>query len=110
MKWCIEEDLSLLSDLNIGKSVGLLFNLINKKGITDLDMKIEGQKIPMVNETKFLGVWINRKLNWKTHTNEVWLKKKRNMNLLQQSKNLLPIHAKKSFTMLKYTAKFHMVY
>ena len=111
MKWCIEQDLSILSDwfkankltLNIGKSVGLLFNLINRKGNTELEIKIEGQNIPLVNETKFLGVWVDSKLDWKIHTDKVLLKIKHNMNLLQQSKNLLPIHTKK----ILYYAQIH---
>ena len=111
MKWSVEEDLSVLSNwfkankltLNSGKSVGLLFNPTNKKSTTELDIKIEGQTIPMVNETKFLGVWIDSKLDWKIHTDKVLLKIKCNMNLLQQSKNLLPLHAKK----ILYHAQIH---
>ena len=73
MQWCVEEDLSILNDwfkankltLNVGKSVGLLFNLNNWKIENKLEITIEGQNIPMVNETKFLGVWIDSKLDWK---------------------------------------------
>ena len=49
----------------------------------------------MVNETKFLGVWVDSRLDWNTHADKVLLKIKCNMNLLQQSKNLLATHCKK---------------
>ena len=71
MKWCIEEDLSILNDwfiankltLNVGKSVGLLFNLNNWKIDKKLEITLQGQNIVIVNGTKFLGVCIDSKLD-----------------------------------------------
>ena len=83
--------------LDIGKSVGVLFNLTGQKVNEDIDITLEGQHIPLVTETKFLGVWIDSKLDWNTHTDKVLLKIKCNMNPLQQSTNLLPKHGKKKF-------------
>ena len=90
MKWCIEEDLSILNDwfrvnkltLNVGKSVGVQFNLNNKKLVSKLEITLEDEKIPMVNETKFLGFWVDSRLDWNTHADKVLLKIKCNMNLL----------------------------
>ena len=117
MKWCIEEDLSILNDwfkadkltLNVGKSVCLLFNLNNQKLESNLDIVLDDQKIPIVNETKFLGVWVDSRLDWNTHADKVLLKIKHNMNLLQQSKNLLTTQCKKYSFLHKFKAIYHMV-
>ena len=116
MRWCVQEDLVTLSDwfrankltLNIGKSVGVLFNLTGVKIVEDIDITLEGQQIPMVKKTKFLGVWIDSKLDWNTHTDKVLLKIKHKMNLLQQSKNLLPQHSKKILISLKSTVIYRI--
>ena len=38
----------------------------NRKVHSDLNIKIHNDKIIRVSETKFLGVWIDKKYNWKT--------------------------------------------
>ena len=44
---------------------------------------------------KFLGVWIDNKLNWKEHVERLTIKLKRNSHTLYQSKKFLTPHAKK---------------
>ena len=51
--------------LNVSKTNYILFG--NRKVYSDLDIKIHNDKITRVSETKFLGVWIDEKLNWKKH-------------------------------------------
>ena len=51
--------------LNVSKTNYILFG--NRKVHSDLDIKIHNDKITRVSETKFLGVWIDEKLNWKKH-------------------------------------------
>ncbi len=60
-KWFIINKLSL----NVSKTNYILFG--NRKLHSDLDIKIHNDKITRVSETKFLGVWIDEKLNWKRH-------------------------------------------
>ena len=57
--WFIINKLSL----NVSKTNYILFG--NRKVHSDLDIKIHNNKITRVSETKFLGVWIDEKLNWK---------------------------------------------
>ena len=45
---------------------------------------------------KFLGIWIDNRLNWNSHLSKLVVKLKRNVNLLRVSKHTLNIHAKKS--------------
>ena len=73
LKWCIEQDLAAISDwfrankltLNVAKSECLIFGPNKKSAITSVD--VEDLAIPVVNHTKFLGIWIDDKLNWKRH-------------------------------------------
>ena len=103
MKWCIEEDLQAVSDwfrankltLNVGKSAGILFDLKGKSKQKHINIQLENEEIPLVNETKFLGVWMDSKLDWHLHADKVLLKIKCNMNLLQQSKKFLPSNCKR---------------
>ena len=59
--WFIINKLSL----NVSKTNYILFG--NRKVHSDLDIKIHNDKITRVSETKFPGVWIYEKLNWKKH-------------------------------------------
>ena len=78
--------------INSSKTVGMLFS----RGQETLDnLSIEDLTIKFVPHTKFLGLWIDSKLNWKEHTNRVCMKLNRNMNPLKLGKNLLNKHAKK---------------
>jgi hypothetical protein len=52
--------------LNFDKTYFILFT--NKcKYSTDIQIKYEGKQISVVNEAKFLGLFINNHLFWKTH-------------------------------------------
>ena len=44
---------------------------------------------------KFLGVWIDKSLNWKKHVSTLQLKIKRNMHLLQTCKNFLDVRSRR---------------
>ena len=58
-------------------------------------MKINDVTLPKVQSTKFLGVWIDEKLDWTEHTNKLILKLKKNMNLLRVSKRFLTVDVKR---------------
>ena len=97
----LEHDLDSVNDwfkankltLNLNKTVCIHFNkTINS---IPVDIKIGNQMLPMVDHTKFLGIWIDRKLCWSEHVNRLILKLKRNSHLLFQSKRFLNNHAKK---------------
>ena len=53
-------------------------------------LSIENNEIPMVEHTKFLGVYIDNKLEWSVHTRLLVQKLKANQYLLSRSKNILP--------------------
>ena len=64
-KWLKVNKLSL----NIKKTHHMIFS--RKKSNYQLDLRIDNQKIDETSTTKFLGVYIDNKLNWKTHISYV---------------------------------------
>ena len=52
--------------------------------------------LPLVTNTKFLGVWIDNHLDWSYQFNHVVLKMKRNMKMLQYSAKFLSSYAKRN--------------
>ena len=72
--FCVMEDLLSIQDwlyankltLNLSKMVYLFFEHKSHTN-TDLDLTLNGITIPRKRHTKFLGVWVDDQLNWKTH-------------------------------------------
>ena len=101
LKYCVERELAILGDwfrankltLNVDKSVFLMFNQKGKGNINQL--KLGDSLIDRVSTTKFLGVWLDDQLNWKTHLNKLLSKLKCGLGMLQCSKELLSYKAKK---------------
>ena len=74
LKWCLETDLTTLVDwfkankltLNMSETVYMLFK--NKEDGTTDHITIDNEKIVESENTKFLGLWMDKNLNWKKHT------------------------------------------
>ena len=109
LKYCIEQELATLGDwfrankltLNVDKSVFLMYNRRGQGYINQL--KLGDSLINRVAATKFLGVWVDDHLNWKTHLHKLLSKLKCGLGMLQRSSNLLSCRAKK----LLYYGQFH---
>ena len=101
LKWCLEDDLSTLSDwfasnkltLNLDKTVSILFQKNNKH--MEIELKIKDMIISSKTETKFLGMWLDQSLNWQNHIQKLILKVKRNKYLLNNGKHLMDQSTKK---------------
>ena len=101
LQWCICEELKQLSDwfmankltLNLGKSCCIVFGA-GKGKLKNFELRIENVNIPVVEDYKFLGIWIDKSLNWKKHVSTLQLKIKRNMHLLRTCKNLLDVRSR----------------
>ena len=100
LKWTVEHDLNILNDwfkanhlcMNNKKSVGMLFTNGKQQKldyITSTDSTLQ-----IVDQTKFLGIWLDNKMKWKTHVDKISQKIIRNQNLLRLGKNFLNILAK----------------
>ena len=102
IRFALDHDLRILQDwfkankltLNVGKSVCILFDR-NKANKKQIDIEINGEAIPQVEFTKFLGMWIDQSLNWREHASRLLLKLARNTHLLRVGKHLLSSHVQK---------------
>ena len=99
---CIDHDLTKLTDwfransltLNINKTNLLLFDYWKRESTT-LEIHIDGTIIKSQKNTKFLGVILDNKLQWKDHYEQLKTKINRNYSLLCKNKNLLNVHGMK---------------
>ena len=69
--------------------------IFSKKNQRDIDLKLGDTNLPMVTSTKFLGMWMDQKLNWKEHMGKLKTKIKRNLTLLKVGKKYLNTQTKK---------------
>ena len=100
----IKSDLEILMDwfkanklsCNLNKTSYMLFKPKNSNA-TVCDLKLGDDLIKQVKSTNFLGVYLDDELNWKEYLNHIYNKINKNLYLLAKIKNLLPVHAKKSF-------------
>ena len=110
LQFCVEEELCRVHDwfrankltLNMNKSSYLLFEG-NRTTCTKFNLSLNGFEVPRVNHTKFLGTWLDDKLNWDIHVSKLMLKLKCGLGMLRRSKNLLSSSAKK----LLYYSQIH---
>ena len=74
--------------LNIKKTKYMLFT--KKRNYVDsINIEIEGQSIDETGSTKFLGVIIDKQLNWKEHISHVTSKVSRGIGILIKARHLL---------------------
>ena len=86
--------------LNINKTLCMLFS--KKHNHVDISIKLEGKLINIVSETKFLGVIIDDKLNWKAHISYISGKIFRAIGVISKARNL----GKEALLSLYYTLIF----
>ena len=111
LEYCINDDLHRVEDwfrankltLNATKTVSMFFNCSTKctnsttKSINNSNIKLvlNNIEIPEVKSTKFLCLWIDNGLDWRTHIIKITVRLKTKLCMLQRGKSLLTTHAKK---------------
>ena len=75
--------------LNLNKTVAINLWSGNKRGANPIN--IMDVKIPFVQFTKFLGVYLDETLDWKYHSNQVYNKIQSNKQLLNISRNFMDV-------------------
>ena len=101
LQWSIIHDMTILLDwfkanhlsMNANKTVGKFFS--KNKQINIYTIKIDNISIKFVEHTKFLGIWLDRKLTLNEHISRVVQKLCKSLNLLRLGKNFLNIHTKR---------------
>lgn len=81
--WFISNKLSL----NLSKTKFIIFG--NKHFSMDIKLVLDGKMIERVKETKFLGVIIDEKINWKAHIKLVHSKVARSIGVISKVKHSL---------------------
>ena len=79
--------------LNVNKTYCLVFGNTNTEFMKDLS--INGEKMHVSNSTKFLGVWIDNKLAWHKHLEQIKVRLKSRLCMMRRGTNMLTTHAKK---------------
>ena len=87
---------------NINKTLCMLFS--KKLNHADISIKLEGKLINRVSETKFLGVIIDDKLNWKAHISYISGQISRAIGVIIKARNL----GKEALLSLYYTLIFSL--
>ena len=103
LKWMIEEDLRHMADwfkanlltINVSKTECILFPWSNQKAQTKFELDFNGTTIHTSDYVKFLGLWIDYLLNWKTHVSNLIMKIKQNTHLLKTGNKFLTKSSKK---------------
>ena len=103
LKWSVEEDLKLMIDwfranlltINLDKTECLLFNKNNCNSPLNLELELGTSIVKCTDQVKFLGLWIDNKLQWTQHTNTLLMKLKQNTNLLKVGNKFLSKASKK---------------
>ena len=85
MDWFVANKLTL----NLAKILAMEFWPVNDNNASTIE--IMDVEIPVVQVTKFLGVYLDDKLKWEYHANQVYNKIQANKQLLHISKNFLDI-------------------
>ena len=102
LKYCIERELEHLQDwfyankltLNVDKSVYMLFERNNTN--CDLRISVCNKEIPRCTSAKFLGTWLDDKLNWKIHVSKLLSKLKSGLGMMRRSNKFLSSKAKRT--------------
>ena len=93
LRFTLEHDLTALVDwfkanklsLNVSKTVAMHF----WRKDNQLDLSINGYDIPLVTDTKFLGVYVDNYLTWNTQVQHTLDKLRNNKRLMSLSKHIL---------------------
>jgi len=79
--------------LNVSKSKCMVFHKKNKKFRVP-QIEIDSMKIEKVETFNFLGLTIDKQLDWKAHTDKIYSKISRAIGILNRLKHFLPLHVK----------------
>ena len=76
--------------LNVKKTKYMLFRKQKRSGIRELNLRISNDAIQSVNDFNFLGLHINSKLSWDTHTNVISKRMSRAVGIIKKLQLVFP--------------------
>ena len=76
--------------LNVGKSKLLYFTNNDRTLLPDIHIKINDQILTEVSSAKYLGVYIDNKLQWNSHINNIKLRLSKGVSILAKIRHYVP--------------------
>ena len=76
--------------LNVGKSKLLYFTNNSRNELAKIEIKINNQILAEVSDAKYLGVYIDNKLQWETHINNIKLRLSKGIGILAKIRHYVP--------------------
>jgi hypothetical protein len=94
----INTELSKISDwlsanrlsLNVGKSKLLYYTNRNREALKNIDIKINNETLKEVDSAKYLGVYMDNKLNWNVHIDNIKLRLSKGISILSLIRHFVP--------------------
>ena len=82
--------------LNVAKSKLLYFTNKNRNALKDIVIKINGESLNEVDSAKYLGVYMDNKLSWNVHTNNIKLRLSKGISMLAKIRHYVPESVRRS--------------
>jgi hypothetical protein len=115
----INHEMSNISDwlsanrlsLNVGKSKLLYFTNNSRSVLENIEIKINNQVLVEVSEAKYLGVYIDNKLSWSTHINNIKLRLSKGIGILAKIRHYVPSAVLRSmyFTFINSHTEYNLL-
>ena len=82
--------------LNVAKSKLLYYTNKNRNSLKNIKIKINGEVLNEVDDAKYLGVYMDNKLNWNVHTNHIKLRLSKGISMLAKIRHYVPETVRRS--------------
>ena len=78
--------------LNVSKTNFMTFGNICNSNISNVELVIDGLDIEQLKTAKFLGVFIDEDMKWKSHISHILTNVSRNVGIIYKMRDYLPQH------------------
>ena len=82
--------------LNVAKSKLLYFTNKNRNCLKNIEIKINGELLEEVDSAKYLGVYMDNKLSWNVHSNNIKLRLSKGISMLAKIRHYVPETVRRS--------------
>ena len=76
--------------LNLNKTKAMVFHLPQRRDVFTPFIEMSGRQIELVNEFSFLGITVDKHINWKCHIDNICKKVSKTTGIMNRLKNTLP--------------------
>jgi len=83
--------------LNVSKTNAIIFSTRHLPNHSNFSFSIDSNKIDVVNDVRFLGIYIDSRLNFSKHVDYITGKIARNTGIFNRIKNFLPLKSRINF-------------